>query len=390
MHLHEYQAKEILREYGIPVGEFDVFSSLSELEIILQQRGWTEAVIKVQIYAGGRGKAGGVQIAKSLDEIRQTARNLLGKKIINEQTGPKGLTAKYLLISPLVSIQHEYYLSLTIQRETARCMLLASPAGGINIEQIALDSPERLLLLPLPAEGTFRPYQLVHLAKFMGWKGDLILQGNALVHGLTKAFVEKDATLLEVNPLVETKEGKLTVLDAKMMIDENALYRHPKYKEYADPSQMLPSEVQAQKNELAYIALDGNIGCIVNGAGLAMATMDLIQEMGGKPANFLDVGGGATKEKIVEGFKIILMDRQVKVILINIFGGIMNCKTLAEGILAAIEEIQLALPVVVRMEGTQVEEGKKCLQNVPIKLFIANHLLEAAQEAVKFAKQIGA
>jgi succinyl-CoA synthetase beta subunit len=390
MNIHEFQAKRILEKHGIPVPEFAVISSLQELEEILRTKGWQSAVLKVQVHAGGRGKAGGVKFAQGQQEILDAARDLLGKKIINEQTGPEGLVAHQLMISPPISIAHEYYLGMTINRERAQSVLLASPIGGVNIEQIAQQQPEKVLILPLPFEGFFRSYHLIRLVKFMAWKGKIAEQGVNIVNALVQAFIETDASLLEINPLVETLESELFALDVKLVIDDNALFRQPALKALLDPSQVNAQEAQAQKIDLAYVALDGDIGCMVNGAGLAMATMDLIQQFGGHPANFLDVGGGASKEKVAEGFKIILSDPKVKAILVNIFGGIMNCETLASGIIEVAKHLHIHVPLVVRLEGTNVDQGKQLLKDSGLNIISVNDLSEAVKQVVKMAQQSGA
>lgn len=386
MNTHEYQAKQVLQRYGIPVPDFYVVSSIQEVEALLLSHSLESAVIKVQVHAGGRGKAGGVKLANSPEAILQTAKDLLGKKIINEQTGPEGMVAHQLLISPAISIAKEFYLGVTISRERARSVLIASPVGGMDIEQVAHSQPDQVLVLPIPFEGKFRSYHLQRIVKFMGWKEKQTTQGVSIIAALVKAFQETDASLLEINPLVETKDGELVALDAKLSVDDNALFRQPEIKAWFDPSQVSANEARAQEHELAYVALDGEIGCMVNGAGLAMATMDLIQYHGGHPANFLDVGGGASQEKVAEGFRIILSDPKVKAILINIFGGIMNCETLASGIIEAAKGLKIDVPLIVRMEGTNVEKGKKLLHDSGLHILIAKDLTEAAEQAVNLAK----
>lgn len=390
MNIHEFQAKLILGKYGIPIPKFYVVSSLKEVEELLQKHAINSAVVKVQIHAGGRGKAGGVKLAKSPKEILEYSKELLGKKIINNQTGPTGLVAHQLLISDTINIGKEYYLGIVIDRKEGRRVLIASPEGGMDIEQVAENNPEKVLHLHIPEDGAFKSYHLLRIAKFMGWEGAVAEQGMNLIKNLVKAFIETDASMLEINPLVLTQDQKLLAVDAKFVVDDNALYRQPQIKEYFDPSQMSSQEARAHQSELAYIALEGDIGCMVNGAGLAMATMDIIQHYGGKPANFLDVGGGASSEKIAEGFKIILSDSNVKAILINIFGGIMNCETLAEGIIAAAKETKINVPLIVRMEGTNVERGKQLLSDSLLKnIVIANSLAEAAQKVVQAATSVG-
>lgn len=386
MNTHEYQAKEVLKKYGVPIPEFAVASSVQEVREILNDKGWNEAVVKIQVHAGGRGKAGGVKIGKNREEILKHSENLLGMKMVNNQTGPEGVIANVILITPLTNIKKEYYIGAIIDRENARPILIASPEGGMEIEEVAEKSPDKILKLPIRLDGSLKNYELIHVAKFMGWSGDIAKQGMKLVRGLAKAFLDTDASLLEINPLVVTDKDELVSLDAKLSIDDNALYRQKEISEFYDPTQVSANEREANKYELAYIALDGEIGCMVNGAGLAMATMDIIHYFGGKPANFLDVGGGATKEKVAAGFNIILSDPNVKAILVNIFGGIMNCGTIAEGIIAAIEENDIKVPLVVRLEGTNVEEGKRLLSESGLSIIAAEDLASAAEKIVAACK----
>lgn len=386
MNLHEYQAKQILLQYGINVPPFEVVSTLADVEKLVHEKNWSTAVLKIQIHAGGRGKAGGVLFAKSADQILNHAKILLGKKFVNQQTGPQGLVAHQLLLTPPIEIAKEYYLAVTVSRERGERILIASPVGGMDIEQVAQESPELVLMLTIPSEGRLRHYQLIRLAKFMGWTGEQAIQGNQLANKLIQAFMDKDAVLLEINPLVETPDKTLVALDAKLSVDDNALFRQPEIKAMFDPTQVPEQEAQAQQYDLAYVALDGEIGCMVNGAGLAMATMDIIQAYGKRPANFLDVGGSATQEKVAEGFKIILSDSQVKAILINIFGGIMNCEILALGIVQAVQEQHVAVPLVVRMEGTHVDQGKRILQEAKLNIQIATSLAGAARAVVEKCK----
>lgn len=387
MNLHEYQAKRLLEKFDLPIPPFIVISSLGEVEDFLRAHPWDSAVLKVQIHAGGRGKAGGVKLAHNRNEILAYAKELLGKKIVNEQTGAQGIVTNQILLTLPVEIQKEYYLSIAIDRNRGQAVLIASPEGGMDIELIAHTHPDKVITIAIPSDGHFHPYHLLRIAKFMGWNGELFTQGSKIINGLVKAFHETDASIIEINPLVLTKSNKLTILDAKLVVDDNALYRQQEIKDYFDPSQMSSQEAHANAFELAYVPLEGTIGCMVNGAGLAMATMDLIEHYGGKPANFLDVGGSATAEKISEGFKIILSDGNVRAILVNIFGGIMNCNTIAEGIIIATKEAHVAIPLVIRMEGTNVEEGKNLLNKSGLKnIIIANDLSEAAKKVVKASK----
>ena len=385
MNLHEYQAKELLQACGVPVPRFGVAGSRHEVEKIIRDLHLKEAVVKIQVHAGGRGKAGGVKFAKTPEEILNVANHLIGMKMVNNQTGSEGVIAHQVLIAPPVDIEKEYYLGAIVDRNKAEAVLIASPEGGMEIEEIAAKHPDKILTVPIGMDGVVKPYHLLRLGKFMGWEKQTLEEGMKIAAALGKLFIDKDASMLEINPLVKSKDGKLWALDAKLSIDDNALYRQPEIVAYYDPSQQSPNEVSAKKHDLAYIALEGNIGCMVNGAGLAMATMDLIKHAGGQPANFLDVGGSATAEKITEGFKILVSDSHVKAILVNIFGGIMNCATIAEGILAALKEHPMKIPLVVRMEGTNVEQGKKMLEKSGLKIGTADGLEQAAALVVKEA-----
>lgn len=382
MNTHEFQAKMILANFGIPLPEFVVISHPDEIDQAIKALNTDQAVVKVQVHAGGRGKAGGVKLARSKDEIRTACKQLLGMRIVNNQTGHEGVVANKILLTPLTDFDKEYYIGAIIDREQAKGVLIFSPEGGMDIEEIAHRFPEKIDKVPIANDGTIHSYDMIRINKLMGWTGDLAKQGKDLVTALARAFVKTDASLLEINPLVKTKDGRLVALDAKLSIDDNAVYRQPEIAAFYDETQLPSNEVQANKHDLAYVALDGSIGCMVNGAGLAMATMDIINHYGGTPANFLDVGGGATKEKVAEGFKIILSDAKVKSILVNIFGGIMNCATLAAGIIAASNELGVKVPLIVRMEGTNVELGKKMLEDSGLHIIIAENLEDAAQKAV--------
>ena len=366
--------------------EFTVFSNLELLKEFILKSGLKEAVLKVQVHAGGRGKAGGVKLARSPDEMMEVATKLLGLKIVNNQTGKDGIIAHQVLVSPLVNFKKEYYLGAVIDRENASGVLIASPEGGVEIEEVAKKNPEKVLKWPLPLDGKLRTYELIKIAKFMGWTGTLLDEGKKIIAALAKCFVETDASLLEINPLVETEEGHLIALDAKLSVDDNALFRQKEIASFYDKTQLSQNDALAKDFDLAYIGLDGQIGCMVNGAGLAMATMDIIHYYGGKPANFLDVGGGASEDKVKAAFKIILADKGVKAILVNVFGGIMNCATLAAGIVAAASEISLSVPLVVRMEGTNVEAGKKLLADSKLNIIVGDNLADAAKKVVAFTK----
>lgn len=382
MNLHEYQAKQILQRNGIPVSRFAVVSSVQEAEKALDELGFEQAVLKVQIHAGGRGKAGGVKVASGRRKILGEIERLLGMKIVNEQTGPEGLVAHQVIIDAAEDAKAQYYVGAAIDRRSATAMLIVSPEGGVEIEEVAARHPERLLKVPISLTGTVRKFHLVHIAKFLGWKGELAERGMQIVSSVAKAFVTTDASLLEINPLALTADGRLTALDAKLVIDDNALFRQPEMLQCLDRTQMPEREARAREIGLEYIALDGNIGCMVNGAGLAMATMDSISQCGGRPANFLDVGGSATEEKIAEGFKLIVSDKSVKAILINIFGGIMNCETLADGLLAAAKGLDLKVPLVVRMEGTNADIGRRKLQESGLAVITAEGMADAAEKVV--------
>lgn len=316
------------------------------------------------------------------------AEELLGMRIVNNQTGREGLVSHLVLITPMTQIAKEYYMGAVVDRENARGVLMVSPEGGVDIEDVAIKSPEKILKLQMGLNGSFRRYQLLEMAKFMGWQGETAKDGMRLAANLAKAFVETDASLLEINPLVLTKENTLVALDVKLSIDDNAIFRQKEIAAFYDPTQVPINEAEAHENGLAYVALEGEIGCMVNGAGLAMATMDIIYRHGGSPANFLDVGGGATKEKVTEGFKILLSDKKVKAILVNIFGGIMNCATIAEGIIAATKALEFNVPLVVRMEGTNVDQGRKILADSGLNIAIAQNLTEAARKVVAASERV--
>ncbi|MCH9626955.1 MAG: Succinate--CoA ligase [ADP-forming] subunit beta [Chlamydiales bacterium] len=387
MYIHEYQAKNLLLRYGVPVPPFAIATNDEEVRKAITELGIEEAVIKVQIHAGGRGKAGGVKFAKTPEEIARYASELIGMRITNNQTGPQGVVAESVLIAPPVSIQKEFYLAATIDRSKGVPILIASPEGGMEIEEIAVEKPEKILKISFGHDGSIRGYHLTELVKFMGWSGELAKEGKQLVKQLAKAFIETDAALLEINPLVLTDENRLSAIDAKFSVDDNALYRQPAIAQWYDPTQQTPNEVMAKEFDLAYIGLDGEIGCLVNGAGLAMATMDIIHHYGGEPANFLDVGGGASKEVVAHGFKIILLDPKVKAIFVNIFGGIMDCGVLAQGIVEASRLDQVSVPLVVRMEGTNVEIGKQILKESGLNIITAETMADGAVKAVQAARE---
>jgi succinyl-CoA synthetase beta subunit len=383
LNIHEYQAKAVLREFGVPVPRGKVAFSADEAVASAKELGGPVWVVKAQIHAGGRGKGGGVKVVKSLDDVRVQAERMLGMTLITHQTGPKGRVVRRIYIEDGARIDRELYLSLLVDRETSRVAVVASTEGGMDIEEVAHGHPERIVSFSIdPATGPW-PHHAAMLAAALELKGPLARQAAALLPSLFKAFVAKDMSLLEINPLIVTGEDKLVVLDAKVSFDDNALYRHPELAALRDESEEDAKEIEASRYELSYIALDGEIGCMVNGAGLAMATMDIIKLYGAEPANFLDVGGGASKEKVTAAFKIITADPNVKGILINIFGGIMRCDIIAEGVIEAVREIGLTAPLVVRLEGTNVELGKKILADSGLNVIAANDLADGAEKIVR-------
>lgn len=390
MNLHEYQARDLLASVGIPIPAGCVVSDAKAAGEALKRLQLDAAVVKAQVHAGGRGKAGGVKVARNAAEVVQEAARMLGAPLVTAQTGSQGVPVNQVLLSQLVDIDHEYYLGATVDRRQGQAVILASPAGGVDIEEVAAKTPDKLMTVPIRFDGVVKPYHQLRIVRHMGWSGDLAKQGMAIIAAMAKLFMQTDALLLEINPLVKTKQGQLIAIDAKLSIDENALYRQPALAAMDDITQIPVQEAEAKKSQLAYVALEGNIGCMVNGAGLAMATMDLIQYYHGKPANFLDVGGGASEDKVAEGFKLILSDPQVKAILVNIFGGIMNCATLAGGIIAAAAQLGITVPLVVRMEGNNVEAGRLMLDESGLNLIVANDLADAAQKVVAAARQTGA
>jgi len=387
MNVHEYQAKEILKGFGIPVPRGIPAFSVEEAGRAAQELGGPIWVVKAQIHAGGRGKGGGVKVVKSLDAVRAEADRILGMTLVTPQTGPQGKIVNRLYIEEGAAIDREFYLSLLVDRATSRVAFVVSTEGGMDIEKVAHDTPEKILTFSVDPATGIMPHHIRRVAKALGLGGPQQKQLGKLIPALYKAFVEKDMSLLEVNPLLLTKDGELVCLDAKINFDSNALDRHPDIKELRDVSEEDAKEVEASKFDLNYVALDGTIGCMVNGAGLAMATMDIIKLYGAEPANFLDVGGGASKEKVGAAFKIITADPKVKGILINIFGGIMKCDVIAEGVVAAVKDVGLAVPLVVRLEGTNVELGKQILRDSKLNVIPADDLDDAAQKIVKAVKE---
>ncbi|MEE2645394.1 MAG: ADP-forming succinate--CoA ligase subunit beta [Myxococcota bacterium] len=382
MNIHEHQGKELLASYGVTVGRGQVAYSVEEAVQAAESLGGPVWVVKAQIHAGGRGKGGGVKIAKSLDEVRAHSEAILGMQLITHQTGPEGQKVRRLYIEDGAAIARELYLGVVLDREQSRICFMASTEGGMEIEEVAAETPEKILKAWVDPGVGLADYQARQLAFGLGLSGKSVGKAVKFMKGLYRALTEKDASLAEINPLVITDTGDVIALDAKINFDSNALYRHPDILELRDLNEEDPKEVEASKYDLNYISLDGNIGCMVNGAGLAMATMDIIKHCGGEPANFLDVGGGATTEKVTAGFKIILSDPAVKGIFVNIFGGIMRCDVIAEGVVAAARELGLEIPVVVRLAGTNVELGQKILAESGLKLISADNMLDGARKIV--------
>jgi len=386
MNIHEYQGKEVLRQYGVNVPRGKVAFTVDEAVSAAKELGSSVTVVKAQIHAGGRGKAGGVKIAKSLDDVANYAKELLGKVLVTHQTGPEGKEVKRLLIEEGCDIKKEYYLGVVVDRGTGRVVLMGSEEGGMDIEEVAANSPEKIIKVVVDPAVGLQTFQARQLALDINIPVELVNKAVKFMLALYKAFEEKDCSIAEINPLVVTGGGDVMALDAKLNFDSNALFRHKDIVELRDLDEEDEKEIQASKFDLSYIALEGNIGCMVNGAGLAMATMDIIKYYGGSPANFLDVGGGATKEKVTEAFKIILSDANVKGIFVNIFGGIMKCDVIAEGVVAAARELGLDKPLVVRLEGTNVKLGKEILNGSGLNIVAADSMADGAQKIVSLVK----
>ncbi|MGP4842533.1 ADP-forming succinate--CoA ligase subunit beta [Marinobacter sp. 1Y8] len=385
MNLHEYQGKQLFAEYGLPVSKGVACDTPAEAVAAASEIGGDRWVVKAQVHAGGRGKAGGVKLVSSKEEIREFAEHWLGKNLVTYQTDEKGQPVTKILVEDLTDIDQELYLGAVVDRGSRRVVFMASTEGGVDIETVAEETPEKILKAEIDPLVGAQAYQGRELAFKLGLKGDQIKQFTKIFLGLAKLFEDKDLALLEINPLVITDKGDLHCLDAKLGVDGNALYRQPQIREMHDPSQEDQREADAAKWELNYVALEGNIGCMVNGAGLAMGTMDIVKLNGGQPANFLDVGGGATKERVTEAFKIILSDDAVQAVLVNIFGGIVRCDMIAEGIIGAVKEVGVKVPVVVRLEGNNAELGSKVLADSGLNIIAATSLTDAAQQVVKAA-----
>ncbi|MFD1850396.1 ADP-forming succinate--CoA ligase subunit beta [Oceanobacillus bengalensis] len=386
MNIHEYQGKQVLREFGVKVPNGYVAYTVDEAVEAAKSLGTTVNVVKAQIHAGGRGKAGGVKVAKNLDEVRTYAEEILGKTLVTHQTGPEGKEVKRLLIEEGCDIKKEYYVGVVLDRATSRVVMMASEEGGTEIEEVAAETPEKIFKEVIDPIVGLAPYQARRLAFNINIPNELIGKAVKFMTALYEAFVSKDCSIAEINPLVTTGDGEVLALDAKLNFDDNALYRHPDIMELRDLDEEDEKEIEASKYDLSYVALDGNIGCMVNGAGLAMSTMDIIKFTGGEPANFLDVGGGATAEKVTEAFKIILSDSNVKGIFVNIFGGIMKCDVIAEGVVEATKQVGLELPLVVRLEGTNVDLGKKILNESGLNIISADSMADGAQKIVSMVK----
>jgi len=383
MNLHEYQAKDVFRNYGIAVPAGRVAASPQEAVQAAEALGGSVWVVKAQVHAGGRGKAGGVKVARDLDTVRSAAQAMLGTRLVTKQTGPEGLPVETVYVESGSEIEREIYVSLTLNRERGRIALIASSAGGMDIEEVAAKTPEQILTVNIHPAAGLQAYQCRQLAFGLGFKGSQVTEFQAMALGLYKLYLEKDASLVEVNPLIVTKSGSLMALDAKINIDANAVFRHPDIAKLRDANQEDPMERRASEHDLNYVSLEGDIACMVNGAGLAMATMDLIKLHGGQPANFLDVGGGATTERVTAAFQLILSNPKVRAVLVNIFGGIVRCDIIAEGVINAVQNVGVKVPVVVRLEGTNVELGKKIIAQSGLDVTSADDLDDAAQKVVK-------
>ena len=383
MNIHEYQAKEILKNFGVDIPNGITIFSLAEIDQKFKKLKTKKVVLKAQIHAGGRGKAGGIKIVDGIDQLKKEAKNLFGKKLITHQTGPEGREVKRLYIEETCNIVKEFYLSCLIDRSSSKIAFISSVEGGMDIEQVAKNTPEKIVTVKINSSNLIQDGEIKKIIKPFGLPDNLNDKAFKLIKSIFKIFIEKDANLIEINPLVLTKNQDLICLDAKINFDDNALYRHQEILSLKDNNEIDPIELEASKHDLSYIKLDGNIGCMVNGAGLAMATLDIIKLYGSEPANFLDVGGGASKEKVSAAFKIILSDKNVKGILINIFGGIMRCDVLAQGVVDAAKEINLSVPLVVRLAGTNVKMGNEILKKSNLKIISASNLSEAAKKLLR-------
>jgi succinyl-CoA synthetase beta subunit len=387
MNIHEYQAKALIGKFGVATPQGHVAYTAEEAAQAAQKLGGSVWVVKAQIHAGGRGKAGGVKVVKSIDDVKATAAKMLGMTLVTHQTGPAGKVVKRIYVEAGCDIKRELYLGMLVDRATSRITIMASSEGGMEIEEVAAKTPEKILKVAIDPATGIQAYHARKIAFGLGLAGNQVSSATKFILSMYKAFTELDCSIVEINPLVVTGAGDVLALDAKVNFDDNALFRHKDIEDLRDPDEEDPAELEAAKHSLNYIKLDGSIGCMVNGAGLAMATMDIIKLYGGSPANFLDVGGGATKERVTTAFKIILSDHNVEGILVNIFGGIMRCDVIAEGVVAAAKEVSLHVPLVVRLEGTNVELGKKILAQSGLKILSADNLADAAEKVVKAVKE---
>ena len=387
MNIHEYQAKALISKYGVATPPGHVAYTPEEAVQAAQKLGGNVWVVKAQIHAGGRGKAGGVKVVKSVEDVKATAQKMLGMTLVTHQTGPAGKVVKRIYVEGGCDIKRELYLGMLVDRATSRITIMASAEGGVEIEEVAAKTPEKILKVAVDPATGIQAFHTRKIAFFLGLEGNQIASAAKFITAMYSAFNALDCSIVEINPLVVTGAGEVLALDAKVNFDDNALFRHKDIEELRDPDEEDPAELEAAKHSLNYIKLDGSIGCMVNGAGLAMATMDIIKLYGGSPANFLDVGGGATKERVTTAFKIILSDSNVEGILVNIFGGIMRCDVIAEGVVAAAREVSLHVPLVVRLEGTNVELGKKILAQSGLKILSADNLADAAEKVVKAVKE---
>ena len=386
MNIHEYQAKKILNQYGVPVSKGVLIFSLNEIDEKIKQLNSKEFVLKAQIHAGGRGKGGGVKLVKSIEELKVKAKAMFGMNLITHQTGPEGKEVKRLYIEEASNISKELYLSCLVDRASSKIAFISSTEGGMDIEKVASETPEKIITNKIDFKNDVETDEIEKIIKVFGFNNEQKLIAHKLIKALYKILIEKDASLIEINPLIITKDERIVCLDAKMNFDDNALFRRPEIFQLRDLNEEEPAEIEASKNDLAYIKLNGSIGCMVNGAGLAMATMDIIKLYGEEPANFLDVGGGASKEKVSAAFKLILSDKNVKGILINIFGGIMRCDVIAQGVLDAVKETNLNVPLVVRLAGTNFKEGREILDKSGLKILSATDLNDAAKKIVEAIK----
>ena len=391
MKIHEYQGKQLLKRYGVPVpvgiAAMSVDEALAAIPKVQEQAKTEVVVVKAQIHAGGRGKGGGVKVAKNRAEAEEAVKKIFGMQLVTKQTGPEGKKVQRMLVEQGLALEHEYYLAMLLDRGIGRNIVMASAEGGMDIEEVAEKHPEKIFKHAIDPATGWQDWQSRVLAKQLGIGGKLVNEFVKMMGPLTRCYEEMDCSMLELNPLVTTKDGRVLTLDAKISFDDNAMFRHKELEDWRDPNEEDASEQEAKKWDLSYISLDGNIGCMVNGAGLAMSTMDIIKYYGGAPANFLDVGGGATAEKVTAAFKIITTDPDVKAIFVNIFGGIMKCDTIAEGVITAVKEVGLKVPLVVRLEGTNVEIGKKMLAESKLNIISADNMADGAQKVVKAAKE---